>query len=154
MLQALVPRACALPATWGLAAQQCRHYGNKGSLHLTMEPLDNDYEGVFQISLTRPDARNAIGACVHSMTSCQKRRSRDRPLIRRPRLSRRNSFNLQRACSLTRSMARRQTAAERAGRSCNNGAARASDKMSAYQECCTQRLLCWSRPEGSSSAAL
>ena len=73
MLQALVPRACALPAVWGLAAQQCRQYGNKGSLHLTMEPLDNDHEGVFQISLTRPDARNAIGACVHSMTSLQKR---------------------------------------------------------------------------------
>ena len=68
MLQALVPRTSAAPAIWGLAAQQWRQYGDKGSLHLTMEPLDKELEGVFQISLTRPDARNAIGACVHSMT--------------------------------------------------------------------------------------
>lgn len=33
-----------------------------GSLHLTLEPLDGqENEGIFQLTLTRPDAKNAIG---------------------------------------------------------------------------------------------
>ena len=61
MLHALVHRGHAAPRILGVAALQVPQYGNKGSLHLTMDPLDKEYEGVFQISLTRPDARNAIG---------------------------------------------------------------------------------------------
>ena len=58
-----------MPAAYGafaLTSQRSRHYGNKGSLHLTMEPLEKEYEGIFQINLTRPEARNAIGivSCV------------------------------------------------------------------------------------------
>ena len=40
--------------------QRC--YGDKGSLHLTLEPLEqSENEGIFQLTLTRPDARNALG---------------------------------------------------------------------------------------------
>ena len=33
-----------------------------GSLHLTLEPVDGqDNEGIFYLTLTRPEAKNAIG---------------------------------------------------------------------------------------------
>lgn len=66
MLQPLFRRIRAAHGFLGVTAQQLRQYGNKGSLHLTMEPLDGQHEGIFQITLTRPEARNAIGTypCV------------------------------------------------------------------------------------------
>ena len=62
MLQRLVCTFHSTPRILGVAAQQSRQYGDKGSLHLTMEPHTVDPH-IFQISLTRPDARNAIGTC-------------------------------------------------------------------------------------------
>jgi len=41
-----------------------RLYGNSGSLHLTLEPLDKENEGIFQMTLTRPEAKNAIGELI------------------------------------------------------------------------------------------
>lgn len=41
-----------------------RLYGNSGSLHLTLEPLDEENEGIFQMTLTRPEAKNAIGELI------------------------------------------------------------------------------------------
>ena len=67
MLRFLKQRVPTSDGFLALTAQQCRQYGDKGTLHLTMEPLEQEYEGVFQISLTRPEARNAIGN-VHVLT--------------------------------------------------------------------------------------
>lgn len=61
MLRLIRRQALAADNFWALTSQQCRQYGNKGTLHLTMEPLEQEYEGIFQINLTRPEARNAIG---------------------------------------------------------------------------------------------
>ncbi|KAK9818229.1 hypothetical protein WJX72_009082 [[Myrmecia] bisecta] len=36
-------------------------YRTSSSLHVQVEPLDNENEGIFLLSLTRPDAKNAIG---------------------------------------------------------------------------------------------
>ncbi len=61
MLRLIRRRTPALNGFLALTSQQFRQYGNKGTLHLTMDPLEQEYEGVFQINLTRPEARNAIG---------------------------------------------------------------------------------------------
>lgn len=45
----------ATPATGDAAAD------TNGGLHVTVEPLSGTHEGVSVISLTRPEARNAIG---------------------------------------------------------------------------------------------
>lgn len=44
-----------------ISLQHVRCYGEQGSLHLSLEPLDEEDEGVFQLTLTRPEAKNAIG---------------------------------------------------------------------------------------------
>ena len=44
-----------------ISLQHARCYGEQGSLHLSLEPLDEEDEGVFQLTLTRPEAKNAIG---------------------------------------------------------------------------------------------
>ena len=61
MLRFLQHRSPASNGFLAVSLKQCRHYGDKGTLHLTMEPLEREYEGIFQISLTRPEARNAVG---------------------------------------------------------------------------------------------
>lgn len=44
-----------------MSVQHVRFFGDSGSLHMTLEPLDEENEGVFQMTLTRPEAKNAIG---------------------------------------------------------------------------------------------
>jgi len=47
-----------------------RHFRDRGSLHLTIEPLDQENEGVFQLTLTRHEAKNAIGTVEPSFWVC------------------------------------------------------------------------------------
>lgn len=49
---------------WSL--QSIRLYGDKGSLHVTLEPLEEENEGIFQMTLTRHEAKNAIGTMSKS----------------------------------------------------------------------------------------
>ena len=54
-------RGIVLKRGFLISLQHVRCYGEQGSLHLSMEPLDEEDEGVFQLTLTRPEAKNAIG---------------------------------------------------------------------------------------------
>ncbi len=47
-----------------LVRQFTRHYSTGGSLHVNLQPLENENEGIFMLSLTREKAKNAIGECV------------------------------------------------------------------------------------------
>lgn len=46
---------------FAFSLRSIRLFGNSGSLHLTLEPLEKENEGIFQMTLTRHEARNAIG---------------------------------------------------------------------------------------------
>ena len=46
---------------FAFSLKSVRLFGNSGSLHLTLEPLEKENEGIFQMTLTRHEARNAIG---------------------------------------------------------------------------------------------
>ena len=52
-----------------ISLQHVRCYGEQGSLHVSLEPLDEEDEGVFQLTLTRPEAKNAIGKSKPSTPS-------------------------------------------------------------------------------------
>ena len=52
-----------------ISLQHVRCYGEQGSLHVSLEPLDREDEGVFQLTLNRPEAKNAIGKPIHHLFS-------------------------------------------------------------------------------------